>query len=191
MQFKWPVLKRLLALLGKQTFLLCCLSVCLYSCANRCNFKAFRLKISPQDKQIVEPFLRDLFLNKDFGYALVGAKPVSIASYFYEIPFYGLLFARKLQTFDVGYSWSIFEKYIPADKSSNFLLFKIMSSFSFEGEEKKIHEFIIINKKMFLITVEEHLDLFREILGQWVTPMKLLDRIIKDRIHLFEILNAD
>jgi hypothetical protein len=42
-----------------------------------------------------------------------------------------------------------------------------------------------------LQTIKEHLDCFREVLGQWVTPEKLILKISESKMSLFEVLNKN
>lgn len=170
----------------------CALS--LFFFIQRHNTDLFIHKISKEEKQVLEPFLKDLVFNNHFGYVLIGEKPISIASYFSQEPFTNLIFYRKTHTFNFEKAWKVFEKYKSELNSRNFLFFIEKSHLPFKDElveNRDIYTIIIINKKVFLSTVEKHLDLFKKSIGDGVTPISLLHQISNAKMGLFEALGCD
>lgn len=146
-------------------------------------------EISKKDQQILEPILKDLVLSNHFGYVLVGEKPVAVASYFSHEPFANLIFYRKAHRFNFLHACKTFEKYKSKLNSGNFL-------FSIEKTDRHVtdedvYTITIINKKAFLATVEKNLDLFKDALGDWITPSALLDQMTKAKMDLFDVLRRD
>jgi hypothetical protein len=152
-------------------------------------------EISQEDRLIIKPLLKDLVFKNHFGYVLLGEKPVSIASYFSQEPFANLLFIRKAHAFNCEHSWKILEKYAPKLNSGNFVFLKKKSNLYISKNQSQntvdVYEIAIINKKLFLQTVKNHLDLFRKTLGDWVTPISLLAQISEAKVSLFEALGYD
>lgn len=152
-------------------------------------FRVDNGEISKKDQRILEPFLKDLVLNNHFGYVLVGEKPVSVASYFSHEPFANLIFHRKAHRFNFLHACKTFEKHKSKLNSGNFL-FSIEKTDRYVTDED-VYTITIINKKVFLATVEKNLDLFKDALGDWITPSALLDQMIKTKIGLFDALKRD
>ena len=57
-------------------------------------------------------------------------------------------------------------------------------------EVEGIHVISLINKQAFLAKVQEHIDLFKSILGDHVTPECLLEKISAPHASLFKILKC-
>jgi hypothetical protein len=146
-------------------------------------------EISEEDKLAIEPLLKDLVFHNHFGYALIGAKPVAVASYFSQEPFANMVFIRKSHVLNFECSWNVLEKYQSKLNSRNFLFLKEKSSVPLGNRD--IYVVVIINKSLFLRTVEQHLGLFKKTLGNWVTPVRLLYKISEAKTSLFEVLGCD
>lgn len=153
------------------------------------------IEISKEEKLALEPLLKDLVFQNDFGYALVDAKPVSIASYFSLEPFINLLLYKKHCKFNLRQSLQVLQKYQKKLSSNNFLLLINNSYFpkinNLELENNPRHLIELINKRLFIETVEAHLPLFKQVLGKNIIPSCLLDQLIQENKSLFEFLNYD
>lgn len=172
-----------------------CFVISLYFYTSIFNSNSLFDEVSKEDKLVIEPLLKDLVFNNHFGYVLVGEKPVSVASYFIHEPFTNLLFIQKSNAYNFEHSWKTLEKYRSKLNSRNFVLLKEKSNFfalkDKTSERNDVNVIILINKTLFLHTVEKHLDLFKKTLGDWVTPTSLLTKISEAKTSLFEILRYD
>jgi len=131
----------------------------------------------------IEVLFRKLVFEDDFGYTLFGEKPISLAGYFTEQPVGNILLGHSGR-FPVGSLWKTWSKYQQSFVGQNFLLLNEPDS---SCEEIRVITFI--NKKYFVAKVNEHLDLFREELGDDVTSEGLLERISAGKETFFEILH--
>ncbi len=153
-------------------------------------------KLSKEDRLAIEPLLKDLVLNNHFGYVLAGEKPVAFTAYFQQMRFENVLFIKNFRSINVEQSWKALEKIRSKLNSENFLLTKKeYNFFDFKGSNQECVDIVnvitIINKKLFLCTVQEHLACFKKALGDWVTPEKLLLKVSESTISLFEVLDKN
>lgn len=137
--------------------------------------------ISQQEKIILENFFRKLIHECDFGYTLYGDKAVSLTAYFDPVPRENVFFMRGNEILKKG--WQVFKKH-----RGHFSLKKYIIL-----EHRDIRHNLIfitlINKKAFLKTIEEHLDLFQQILGKNLTPEILLQKLEEPKAVLLDLIN--
>ena len=111
--------------------------------------------------------------DQHLGYTLFADKPVSIASQFTITPIQN---TRKGKCGGVYWNWwKTWEKYEQYFPITNYILIK---------ESYTIHhhtsEIVLINKKAFLDKVNQHIDIFKNFLGNTLTPEGLLNQVEKE-----------
>lgn len=132
------------------------------------------------DRQRLSNFLEELVVNHQFGYTIFGDKPASFAGYFFDLPREVSFLKRSYLILQRGKH--VWQKYGSTFQLKNFI-------FKFQTDYDKGWTCIyLINKKNFSIIVNEHIDLFRQILGQNVTDQSLLEEISKDDTKIEDIL---
>jgi hypothetical protein len=110
-------------------------------------------------------FFRLMMTSREtpLGYTLFGDKPMSFIE-FDEVAERNLMAGYRL--------WSHYAKQLPEDNHQ----FRIQR----DGPDDRELSIFLINKAAFLKTVERNLPLFKEVLGDDITPQELLDDIISD-----------
>src|SRR5262249_19654421 len=115
--------------------------------------------------------------DSHFGYTLFGDKPVSIASYFKITPWEN--FIELGQCDEIFWKrWKIWEKYRDQFNIQNYLLLKENSL--------KVDEILIINKRNFLDTVVNYLDVFETILKKKINPKEFLSEIEQCQVSFYD-----
>lgn len=157
------------------------------------RFNSSFKSISEENKRVMTLFFRDLIAKNEFGYVLLGDKPVAIGSYFLTEPLCNLFFFHKHYSFNPQFAWDIFEKSREKFNSKRFILFnEPLRNLIKDGNiVSSICTFVIINKQCFLKTVAENLDLFQEVLGPEITPEVLLAKVAQKKQSLFEAVGCD
>jgi hypothetical protein len=131
-------------------------------------------KIPAEDREALTLFFETLLAN-NFAYTLFGDKPVSCDNY---LAVHGDS-SRKCSYLNYGKkTWVQYNSLFPSSK----FLFKYQRSGIFE-------DIFLINKAAFLQTVEHYLPLFQSVLGNDVTPEKLLNTLSQTNISYDEALH--
>ncbi len=146
--------------------------------------------LSASERIELNSFFRLLFQRSEFGYTLFGQKPMSFYSYFIQLPPECLMFGsfsdprieKHYLTYDKYKDRFSFENYIILDQLC------ISNKFPTSGA---VRDILIINKRAFAATVNEHLSLFKEKLGQVVCAESLLKAIESGKNVLLDVLNED
>lgn len=157
----------------------------IFICVNECQNASIaqKLKNIPQDdRQYLDHFFR--FEFSSLGYSLFGNKPVAVLGYcdpLAEIKTIDDMFDRVFCTFDpinLGKyrGWEVWKKYQHLFPMKNYAF--IESKNFVENNYKAV---IFINKKTFLKTVRKYLNDFKEVLGNSVTPERLLEETLKSK----------
>ena len=121
-----------------------------------------------EDRKNLSAFLEKGLTHGCFPYTIFGDKPVS-----FEV--YGLLEAQMGK--------KLWQQYHQLFQINEFII-------KFQKSEIKNNYFVyLINKKNFLATVDEHLDLFKNILGPEVGSERLLHAISQEQVTFEEVLN--
>lgn len=144
-------------------------------------------EINSEDKNTLKPLFKDWVFNNHFGYVLNGDKAVATTGYFKVVPVGNLLAGRTKPKFNFQKSWGVFEKYPNLSDSENFIILKNIDKII---SDEVVH-ITIINKKKFLETVKDHLDLFKVTLGNKISPENLLKQISERKTCLWESLHKD
>jgi hypothetical protein len=144
---------------------------------------------SSQNEKHLEAFFKMLFEKSEFAYTLFGDKPMSFYSYCFKTPkdclLRSSLFEPKLE-----FHYKFFEEYRRFFNKERFLILDqacISSKFSTSGYTRDI---ILINKVAFCETVNKHLALFQQRLGENVSAECLLVQIEEKNV-LFDVLKED
>lgn len=139
--------------------------------------------INKSDEKDLEIFFRTLIYGNHFGYTLFGDKPISIAGYFVQQPTNNLLAGHRTNIC-LGELWKTWGKYASQINSKNYLILN-------EKTGERLGTITLINKRAFLKTVEEHLNDFQAVLGEDMTPKKLMEQIATPNASLFDILHRN
>lgn len=141
------------------------------------------LNTMPKDeKEALEKLFYNLFNRNNFSYTLFGDKPLSLSAYFTtSFDHEGIPSNRGIS---IWKKWAVWKKYAPSFPMTRYLL--IEEPFD-RGDSKSIY---FINKKSFVNKVNEHLNVFQEVLGENITGKLLLEKIEEDPKFLF-FLNDD
>ncbi|MDR2539270.1 MAG: hypothetical protein LBC45_01395 [Chlamydiales bacterium] len=135
----------------------------------------------------METLLQNMIFEQNFGYALFGNKPVSLAGYFLNPSLDAIFFNKKSFFFPVVEAWSMLEKNVLCHLQGNYILLKQVN----RVKNDSTFQAIIVNKSSFLQTVTDHLDLFCELLEEKIDPKELLDEVILNQKSLWDILKGN
>lgn len=162
----------------------------LYFRENRHQSIAQKLKNIPSEEQeCLEFFFRSHF--NCLGYALFGDKPMAVMGYNEPksevIDIYDML-DRSFGVFDpynlkAYRGWKLWKKY------QHFLPMKNYAFVESKNFVENSHvALVFINKKAFLNTVAMHLNDFKNVLGDHITPEGLLEEVLKSNDIFGEVL---
>jgi hypothetical protein len=146
------------------------------------NVKQMIENIPLEDRKELEGLFYNLINDQPFSYTLFGDKPVSIASYFRVTPWENFIELGQCDGI-VLKKWKIWEKYKNQFPFKNYYMFKENSS-NFE-------EIILMNKKEFLKTLVNHLDIFEKILGKKIDPEEFLRKIGQGKISFYDSIQSN
>lgn len=160
------------------------LLVNLYAQASNYEISQRNLDISSQFSESERSELKTLFDHfiyyDTFAYALFGAKSMSFGCYYgYEPLDFELLKHLKYKNFfrsrpNFPKYWLTWKKYEPKILSNNFIFIEEKAPFS-----HRIHHVFLINKKVFVETVNNHLSIFQEILDRRMIATEFIEEIEK------------
>ncbi len=136
--------------------------------------------LSPEEKRNLETLFRNLFLDKQFGYTLLGDKPASVTGHFKVIPPGNM----HPMAYTFNQEWETWEKQKLA--FDHYLLLQRP-----HPKVKDLRSITFINKRAFLEVVRENIDLFQERLGALVSAEGLLEEIEHSSLDLKAILYED
>jgi hypothetical protein len=119
-------------------------------------------KMTFEEKKFLLLLCKDIFYESTAGYTLFGDKPISRLCYSSEI--------RKGHSFFQKHLFFLVRKYEEKLNVPNFV-------FVIEGDINDASLYLV-NKKAFLNTVQQNLSIFRNILGNDITPDGLLHSIM-------------
>lgn len=153
-----------------RTFFLC---VCLLGTYANAN-----LIISAHDARILSPLFQLLLEQSEMGYVLQNKKPVCGICYSVHP-----LFFDKIEEYQLDIAICLGKKALdnPAFQTNNVFFF-------FDEKEKML---LIINRKLFVNTVNENLPLFQYVLGPTITPENILSSLQSQELSFFELLKYD
>lgn len=142
------------------------------------SFAFSEQKICLSDGKLLTPLFKLLLEYSEAGYVIYNKKPVCSVTYS-KNPFF----------FD---QFEPYEQLSVAVNAAKQLLknFPFNSRIIFHFDEKQ-EMLLIINRKLFLSTVQKNLPLFQYALGPTITPESLLDAIIHNNKGFCEILDYD
>ncbi len=129
-----------------------------------------KLKTIPAED--LEALKRALFelMNKDhLIYTLFDVKPVSFSGHFTIVPPANILNGCRRESIFCK-NWEVWKKYKDNFPISRYVFFE-------ENSPENIKSIVLINKQLFIDTVQTHLEIFKEHLGQEITPTSLLVEI--------------
>lgn len=143
--------------------------------------------ISQEDQAHLDLFFKTLLFDEGGIYTLMGDKPVSIGYFLKTFPFsithlnncdWSIFSLRPMGTF-----WNSWKKNRHLFKSKNYMLF--------EEENYKLDYvsfIILLNKRAFIKKVDEHLETFKNILGNDISGKSLLKQVIEGTPLITECL---
>lgn len=148
---------------------------------NSTNFKKIQFiieKIPSQDKESLNNLFRYLITFESIGYVLYGDKPMVWDSFF-SGNFY--LTLKKARIFNFNRSWEdylVWKKYQHFFSIENFIFRVFPSSY-----DSKYMSYLFINKKNVIKKIKTHFKVFKQKLGEAITPEIILSRLeTKDKI---------
>lgn len=138
-------------------------------------------QFSETEKQQLSLFFEEAVVHDSFGYTIFGKKPVSFIGFFsiaqYAAPSY--LIRDHIALYEGA---KVCHKLSPLITESGF-------AFKFQYDAECQQTFLyLINKKELLNIIQEHLDLFKEILGASITAEKLFGDILRADSTVEEVL---
>jgi hypothetical protein len=152
-------------------------------------------EIPADEQEEIKSLFRHLFINDVFSYSLFGDKPLSCSRSIINNTSHEKLL--KLLFLD-GYCLSFLECYCEPSiilkknwevwcKHKN--KFKQTNYFLFQNRIGSQTRLIIINKKSFLKVVNQHITLFKRVMGPLVSAETLLEAMQKEDINIFDTLH--
>lgn len=129
-----------------------------------------KLKAIPiQDLEALKRALFEL-MNKDhLIYTLFDVKPISFSGHFTVTPLENFLCGCNKDGLFCK-NWETWKKYKDNFPISRYVFFE-------ENSPENIKSIVLINKQLFIDTVQMHLEIFKEHLGQDITPSGLIKDI--------------
>ena len=164
------------------SFIIVSLSLFLFLRNGSDHFVAQRLqKIPREERKCLELFFRSAFAWDQFGYTLYGDKPISVTGFHAPVTksldiddmfdsVFGILDPNNLRKYQ---GWDVWEKYQYLFPMKNYVFVK-----SKNFVDNEYIAILFINKKAFLKTVSQHLDDFKAVLKEEITPELLLARVL-------------
>lgn len=141
------------------------------------------------DQGILEDFFSDMITSEYFGYVLFGEKPMAAAGFETEFTPEENLSENAKKHHHVHLGWQTWEKYSSLFPSEKYVLRLSKSPLS-----KDYHWIVLINKETTLLCVQNHLKIFKKLLGDDITPKSVLqslissDSIFKDALNQHDVL---
>jgi hypothetical protein len=146
------------------------------------DVKAVLNEMPLEHKERLVKLFYSLMNDNHFAYTLLGDKPVSFASEYIITPLDEIKTMRR--TGGVFWNeWKIWEMYKEQFPSKHYLLLTENIFY------RPIRAIVLINKKAFVQKVDQHIDIFRKILGPHVTGEGLLLQIEKQQKFFSPIQN--
>lgn len=142
--------------------------------------------IEKNDRQQLTILFEDFIYKNHFGLVLIGEKPIAIAGYFNSTPLWNMLYGRGGRRVNFTECWKGVEKYKSVFSSEDFLILR-----ENESDNGDIQLVTLINKRLFLKTIHENIDLFQKTLGVSFDPLVFLESISQSKASLFEALRRD
>ncbi len=161
---------------------LACIACSCMQARTRPMGKQISAQLSPAESETLEQCFRWALTTAELGAVLFGKKPVcGVGQYSAEVV--SLASLSSYESWDVAiYSQgvAIWER-LRLPSNANFSFVRNKSNSPFMG-------CLFINHKAVLEVVDEHLGLFREVLGDHITPEGLLAELIRSEEPLFSFL---
>ncbi|PJD95507.1 MAG: hypothetical protein CK425_08295 [Parachlamydia sp.] len=136
-------------------------------------------KIPSRDLVEIENLFRYLMLEEQFGYTLLGDKPISTIGVFKKKVIQSILAPKEYDM--LLYRWNIWKKYASYFHSSNYSII--------ENESDHILEIYFINRNACKKIICENFTIFQNVLGREITPEVILKRIETSQQLVKEALN--
>lgn len=139
--------------------------------------------MNSDDRHYLTIFLRSVLFSDSFAYLLFGSKPISITNFEKSFPFaFSRHFGAK-SDFDINKGLKVFRRHENLFSSENIIV-----HFS---EDAEMIDFLMINKRNLLKTLQEHIDDFKQVLGSEITPESLFTQLTEmNEIHdLFDVID--
>jgi len=155
-------------------------------CCSLFSEDAFQ-EITEEEKAHIEYVFDYLFKFDEFSYTLYGDKPLSFEHIntsnvnHLSLIRYCALFSYKKPVNFLEVSWNIWKSKFGNIKFKNYLFF--------DKENTHYKTIILINKQAFYRVYEKNKNLFKEVLGHYITADMLLKRLTSHELNLMEALN--
>lgn len=149
-------------------------------------------KLSPQECEYLENFFQYGVKISSFGHVLFGDKPMSIEYYDLSKPTMSVEGFDYMDEYHIIYKyrfkegWKALMKYKDLFPSENFIFFEYPHSWN-----PNFIEICVINKKLFLKVVQEHLEDFRTVIKRDLSPQQILEEYIQGGACFNIIKNHD
>jgi|GEM_PF-2661128 len=129
-------------------------------------------QIALEDRKILSAFFEILIKHEEGGFTLFGKKPITFAEYL--LPQENAVIDKEtIIPLLLEEGWKVFQKYPQLFVSNNFLLKRSINP----KDRLSIVYLTLVNKKIALNVIEEHLDLFKEVYGSKFNPKNYLESL--------------
>ncbi|MGE4574374.1 MULTISPECIES: hypothetical protein [Parachlamydia] len=140
-----------------------------------------------EDRVALEELFSSFIFEDTFGYTLFGNKPISLGGNFRVTPWANVLAGCRCGG-AFWKKWEIWEKYQDQFLSSKYLL---ISEPHFLGKSDLDELILLINKRAFLKSLENHLITFENILKQKIIPEEFLGEIENGTLSFFDSIQKN
>lgn len=147
----------------------------------------YDLVLNQYETFVLEQFFRTLLLHSEGGYVLYDAKPVCINGFHVIDKFTGSHHRHK-ESIDLREGAAIWKK-LAIGNLKNDIIIHVYDQRDCLAPTY-IH-ILLINKPLFIKTVQENLALFQYVLGVTVTPEKLLAKLTDAKETFHSVLKGD
>ncbi len=144
-----------------------------------------KIPLSLEESVVLKHFFQNLFEESEAGYVFFGKKPVCINAFFYKDPFLVRSPLHK-QSVALREGSRIWNK-INEGKSDVFVHICKKEDPDIPG---CLH-ILVINRSLFYSVVEKNLALFQYVLGPFVTPQSLFNKLLEDDQTYYSLLKKD
>jgi len=161
-------------------FILCALSSLGYGS----NVQQQLQSIPKKDQEILEDFFSYMVSYEYFGYVLFGDKPMAAGGFDTHFTIENTLSEGAAKQRRLRLGWQTWKKYASLFPSEKFILRLSKNPIS-----PSFYWIVIINKDSCLRCIEANLDIFKAVLGRFITPESILFDLATKEDIFKEVLN--
>ena len=151
------------------------------------TIKCYAITLSKPESAVLEEFFKTMIENSEGGYVLFGKKPVCMNG-FSNIDNFYCESEHHYRSVCLRESAPILRKLNLNSLNRNVLIHVYNQPDCFV---KNCTHILVINKDLFLQTVQLNLPLFQYVLGPDVTPQKLLEKLVDPNEQFYSVIKGD